>query len=456
MTAAAAPFNLRQEWLACLAMASQAYRKRVALGSNWFSGLLIVLALGVPLVAGTLTGRWKPSILLGTFPFVLFCLLWWCLLVASIVEQNFPTGYYLVPRLRVRSLAVLGVTALALVAVHTLLFAMLGVNASVSAALTALVLATMLAAMTVPTVQLLVLVLAFGQNLLEPLISVAVEEWVIQHHVLAVMLVILSYGLLGWWHGARAITPLRSTAAVEGGSGGLYSRKLRRDCARSDIGALLIHSAGPAAQAVLWSAPVLLMFVAAGLARAFLHEDSSWIVVLPFVAMAFTILAHYFMAQRVVTDMLAAQRAQGLLRLAARAPQAAAFNGVLARSLLWDFGLFWVASSACVLLFLATGGMDGVRLLEMAAVCVMDLMVAAMLLRDYADGRPDSFMTNIVAGCYLLAAHVTMVVVLTGRVGLRGGVLFLVAAGCVSAAVLVIRFRRMALLPVAFPAGRLR
>ncbi|NHZ81024.1 hypothetical protein F2P44_17340 [Massilia sp. CCM 8695] len=100
-----------------------AVQSRASVGGNWLSWILLAAVLVGPPLAGALSGRWGRSIGMGAG--VPLALLWWGLLLASVVQQNHRASK-LVPRFAERSLRVLALAYLAIAAVLALLFACTG------------------------------------------------------------------------------------------------------------------------------------------------------------------------------------------------------------------------------------------------------------------------------------------------------------------------------------------
>lgn len=156
----------------------------------------------------------------------------------------------------------------------------------------------------------------------------------------------------------------------------------------------------------------------------------------------------------VMTAMQRFRGEQALLRLSPAAPATADFNRQFGGALLRRFAVMWLASTAGAAL-VATIMMPGVQALAAVGMtAALALPLAACLVRDYASMRPLSTATLIFA----LVAIIALTVVLKGGMALWHthapwaliGCLALIAVG-----VTYYRWRRMASLPVAFPAGRL-
>ena len=447
--------GVQREWRACRAIAMQAYYKRRVQGSNWLSFALLGLAVLAPVIAGLLSHKWMLSIGIGFgVSAAMFSFLWWTLLLASVTQQNFPGAYYLVPRMRARSLAVVAGTALLIVLTHVLLFGMAGVAPAITAALAILVLATVAACMWVPVVRHLLMVVVFGNTLFGKWIPPTFVALVGKHFLVGTALVLLLYAVLAKMQLRRRGPTPAPAVAIPASKPCLYNLALRRDCAGADKGRLLLHAGGPGGLATMSALPMLLVSLVAAIALPFFDADSPWIGGSRFLIVSAMILAHYFGAQRVIGAMLAHQAEQSLVRLAAAAPRAAQLNAVLGRALLRDFGLCWATTSAAALLFLASGGMDAVRLLGLGALFVMNLLTAGLLLRDYAQGAPDSGLVNVMSACYLIAAHAMALLLLSGIMGIAAVAVFLATAAGASATLLFVRWRRVVRLPVAFPAAR--
>lgn len=457
MSAAAMSTTMRREWHACKAIAMQAYYKRRGQGSNWLSKLLLALALLAPAVAGHYTGKWMVSFGIGLgSAFALIALLWWSLLVASVTQQNFPVAYYLVPAMRRRSVLLLAGTALLIVIALVMLFAMAGIAPSLTAAIATVVLASAVAIMLIRAVQYLFTMWFFGPTLFGWSLPQAMEHWIGQHHVLATLLVLLVYLVLATWQWRRrGAAMIAAEPDFRPRAAGIYGWLLRRDCAGRKVDALLLHASGPRGFASMFVPIVFALLLAAAIAQPFLGADSPWAGGTTWAVVAMTIIGQYVAARATGAAILSQRAGHALVRLTAGAPPTALFNQVLGRALLRDFGLFWCASSAGALLFFAASGMDGARLLNLAAVFVMNLMLAGLLLRNYALGHALTGTVKVLVAFYVLAAAAWGTFVMRGTLSASMGVTILLVAGLLATAMVLWRARTFARLPVAFPAGRM-
>ncbi|HEU4775835.1 MAG TPA: hypothetical protein VFS95_03355 [Telluria sp.] len=434
----------------------QAYYKRRGQGSNWLSKLLLALALLVPALVGLISGKWMVSLGFGLgSAAALMSLLWWTLLLSSVIQQNFPVAYYLVPDMRRRSLMVLAGTALLIVVVHVLLFAMGGIAPALTAAIVTLALATMAAAMLIPAVQVLLSGGLIVQLIFDLSLPPALDGWIAQHYLIGTTMVLLVYALLAAWQWRRrGVNMLTVTPLAKPRAGGWYGWRLRRDCLRQNIAALLMHASGAGSFASLWVFPMLSILLLAAIAQALLGANSPWVSTTKSLVIIAAICGQWVVAWNVVAAMRMQRAGQALVRLSALSPPAAHFNRILGQALLRDFALFWAVSSGGTLLFFAVSGVNGAGLLSMGAVFVMNLSLEGLVLSNYAQETPEAPRMRL-----LVCGYIVVAVLLAGnlprlRVSINAGLTMLVVASVASALLLVLRARWFARLPVAFPAAR--
>ncbi|WP_143167563.1 hypothetical protein [Massilia sp. CF038] len=418
-------------------------------------GLLVLMVL-VPLLAGALSKKWALSIAFGVgIPLGLLCLLWWCLLLFSVGRQNLPTAYYLVPRMRGRSVAVLAVAAFCIIAAHVGLFALAGAAPLPTAALVTLVLATVATLLLLPAVRWLFVLMIIGLQFFDS--PGSLQAWLSQNLPLVTCLTLLLYAVLTVWRFKRFRRAPASGASAHARKTDWYGWYLRKKFVSGDVGALALYSAGPLAHPSLSGLFWLLFALLAGIA---FHLASVWwpawglagwskaLVVVP------ALLGHYFVAKDMVKGILSHQREQALFCLSPAAPGAVACNLVLRKALLREYGLYWVTSSTGLLLFLAFDGLRQTRLLMLAAMLVLSLMWAALLLRDYAHAKPVAVNQRGLPYLLLLGAVGGLFSLLHG-VALSTGLACVLLACVLTATVLLARWNRMLRLPPALPAGRL-
>src|SRR6202007_172097 len=143
----------------------QASLRHTRIGSNWPGMGLALLSLLISALMYTGWKDWKVVLSAGGGgAFAGYCLLWWCRLLASLARQNFPSGYFLLPRMRQRSVIVLAAAALPIVAANTLLFAVAGESPSLVDALAPWVLPSALTILMVPALGLVAFILLLGHQ----------------------------------------------------------------------------------------------------------------------------------------------------------------------------------------------------------------------------------------------------------------------------------------------------
>jgi len=212
----------------------------------------------------------------------------------------------------------------------------------------------------------------------------------------------------------------------------------------------LSGSAHPGSALLCILALTLLALASGGNLLAYMGLQGS-VVQLCLLLLVMPLAAH---VHAVTTAVQRFRAEQSLLRLSPAAPASADFNRRFGGALLRRFAILWLASTAGAALVGAIM-IPGVQTqVAVGLTAVLALPLAACLVRDYASMRRLSAGTLVA----ILAAIVALTVVLNGGMALwRTHAPWTLIGGLALAAVCVTyyRWRRMASLPVAFPAGRL-
>jgi hypothetical protein len=454
-------FNLGNEWRACMAIAGQARQHSVNDGFNAFLYLMLLLALVMSL---TMWLGWKSvTLVLGAgvaFPLATLSLVWWCYLVDSLGRQNSPIGHFLVPRMGGRSLAVLIVNALLILAVNLLVLTMADVAPSISVAATAVILGAVVIIEIVSAAVYLVLALLICGVFFPTVLPGDLRQWLLLHHLVASVLTCLFYALIGILFWRPRSNPARPRWTVMQNLGKLrrYEWHLQRDCARGDAVRLMLYAASPRAHVSLAALPILIVLLLGTWALySFDRGSTEWSTAptTTFPAVLYFVWVQYYINVLLVRDMLARRSEQALFILTAKAPPAPVFNALLGRGLLRQFVLLWALLSVGAMLGLVATGVRDVRLIAIGALFVLNLLAAAPLLRDYAGGVGPK---GLIAGaiCYSAFFLVAKIVLKLGdKLPVFAAIALLLAASLFAYAVLLGRWRRMQRGPVAFPAGRM-
>lgn len=241
----------------------------------------------------------------------------------------------------------------------------------------------------------------------------------------------------------------------------LYQAVLRRDLARRDAGALLMHLPGPAVHWTQRLLPmVLAVAIAAGamaVARRVVRADTLDVIAGgAWIAISWTLVTQLFDHERRLVRLSVTRGEQSLVRLAPALPgSASAFNRYLARRLLLAGLGEWAILSGAVLCMVALAGAPSAIVWMQACICCLTLPLLAAPLRDHAHvagGAGWQMFVGLLASlalCFLAAASLRGVL---GTPLLPGAALASVA---LAVAALAWRWRRLAGAPHAFPVGRL-
>lgn len=241
----------------------------------------------------------------------------------------------------------------------------------------------------------------------------------------------------------------------------MYRAVLRRDCARRDAMALLMHVLGPMAH---WSGrglSLLLPIAGAALLMPLLRQvasgdtlaavtGGSWLFA------SSVLLVQLFDGERRMQRLSFTRGEQALLRLAPSIPgTAAAFNRRFACCLLRTALAEWAMTSAAVLAVVALTGATLELLVWQAWICCLALPLVASTLRDHAHRAGSGgwwvflWLLVSVTGSFLAGAAARK---LLGTPLLPGAAL---AAILLAGIAVAWRWRRLIDAPHAFPVGRL-
>ncbi|NHZ35231.1 hypothetical protein [Massilia rubra] len=449
------------EWRASGAIAMAAIRGRTSLGGNGLSWLFLAAMLVTPLVAGALSGQWRRSIGLGAgIPLALLSLLWWGLLLASMAQQNHVASK-LVPDLARRSVRLLALVYLSVASVLTGLFVLAGAPLIPTLVIVCTVMSYFALMVVFPLLGYLVCATLFLPGVVSWLVP-GLPEQVLSVDLLsavgALFCVVVGYALPRRL--LRSPWPLRAPAlagrAPVGRAGGAYARALRRDCARGAAGPLLLHALGPALRLERGWLIGAVCVSAIGVVAGALGWSKGKTFVLPMPAlMAAALLLQAAVPHALVWAFRRTRAQQSLLRLAPRAPGAAAMNAVLARALLGRLAGCWAIISVLTLALAFGIGASLAEVARLLPACCLGIGASALALRNYAG---DAGARNGVLGActlWLLPAAALQYAALSGR--------FDNATWCMIGAVTLLAgaawarhcWLRMVTAPPAFPAGRL-
>ena len=240
-----------------------------------------------------------------------------------------------------------------------------------------------------------------------------------------------------------------------------YRAVLRRDCARRDAGALLMHLLGPGVHGLQrWLVPlcgaavvVLVLLAVRDFATPAMHQTivrGSWV----FVSSA--LLVQVFDHQQRLARLALTRGEQCLLKLAPAMPGAAAqFNRRLGAGLLRTAVTSWAIVSAGALGIVAIAGAPAAILSVQACMCCLTLPLAAWALRDHAHAGGSAGWQ--LAGWFVLSVGSCLA---AGMVAARLFATPVMPAAALAAVVLTAgsgtwRWRRLAGAPHAFPVGRI-
>ncbi len=451
--------NLTHEWTACRAIVRHAFYARWNQGDNWFNWLLLGATALVPLIALMLGGRPALVLSLGLgIPVGILTLIWWFMLVISLVQQTGAQGR-LIPRIRGRSIAALALVWTVATLGLTTLYAIGGAPVALTAAIVGLVLVAT-ALITIMPVMIAPLVVLVNVPSVFNMPVTRMSETTL---LLAMAMLIAVMGMLvAWslWRGVRwprqaAHAPLGTSSVF--GKGQLswqYARKLRRDCQTRKRTGLLTHCIGPGL--TMFAPPIALVTLAALLLlmqfapEAMASYRTELRLFTPVMMVALQILGAYTM----LAAVYATTGEQAVARMAPGMPNARRINQALARALLGNYARLWLSTTAVVFVVAWGAGASAGHLLQLLAACSLTLACAGMLLRDYsapndARGWVRGMRLLLLAGAFvatLCAAHGEVDLRFWGVVGLAG-----VAWSAVFG---IWRWNTMQRAPVAMPAGR--
>jgi len=462
--------DLRRELSACLAMARQAWRHRASQGSNWLTWSLLTLAVGIPLVAFPISGKLALSIAWGAgVPLAMLAAVWWPLLLSSLVAQNRHTAR-LVPGSGRRAVAVMlcGFTVISMA--MTLLIALGGANPVLGLLVTGVVLSMTAAAICAPALSWFLYALVWIPLLLGSRWQSLLPAGLLEALFTVSPLPILLFGAIAvraLYKGTRqssGLTKVQQHAKVADmmvpawlkgshpSSG--FARRLRRDCAKGRLPALLMDGLGHLVSAPSWwffGGGMLIALLVVCMAPVWVDDYRPVLrAIVPAVMAALQIFIGSSMAQ----GMYKTQREQALMRLAPRLPGAHLLNAALARSLLLEYGRCWLGSTALALLVLYFLGMPVAMLLRFFAVYLVTLTWANLLLRDYASEHSARAPVAARTAAVLVSMSLTL---LAPVQSLRWLPWLGIGVGCLAAGIALawVRWNGMLRAPAAFPAGRM-
>lgn len=241
----------------------------------------------------------------------------------------------------------------------------------------------------------------------------------------------------------------------------LYGAVLRRDCARRDAPALLMHLQGPLVHWTQRALILLAMVAIAGIVMALLRTwaspetvegvaNGSWI------GLSWGLAIQLFDHERRLMRLSFSRGEQGLVRLAPAMPGSGeAFNRGLGRQLLRAALIEWAGVSAAILAALAITGAPASVLWHQAGICCLTLPLVAATLRDHARRSGSSgwwLVLGLFASVGLSFATASLLHILLDTPLLPAAALFSVVLAVLA---VTLRWRRLAAAPHAFPVGRL-
>lgn len=241
----------------------------------------------------------------------------------------------------------------------------------------------------------------------------------------------------------------------------VYGAALRRDSARRDSGALLMHLLGPAGHWTQLAASVPVVLAGAALVMFLLRQRASAdtleaIAGGSWTAVSWAMLILLFNYERRFMRLEFSRGEQTLLKLAPAMPGAAgAFNRQLARRLLGAALGEWLLLSALMLGVVAISGAPAEILWTQACLCCLVLPLLAAVLRDHAhrSGSAGWWLgLGLAASLGACFASATLVNRVSGTPVLPAAAL---TAVLLAVAAVAWRWRRLAGAPHAFPVGRL-
>ena len=448
--------SFRGELHACAAMARLALQKQANRASNWLSWMLAGVALLLSITAAVVDARGSKATLAfaGIF-LVLLVVLWWVNLLASIVEQNAGVAK-LVPGIGRRSIKVLAVAYVGGILVIGAPFVLAGLPVVALGA--TLFLGMIAAGLAQPRIWLLAMIGFLVPELIMahimPLDGRLVLAGRIGLGILALVLLLrtLKAGtIIPVWKldkpQATGTLPVRRVP-VE------YAKRLARDCALRDPGALLLHCLRPLARpaTLFYSAILIAIVYLVSIAMPSLVAWYADRLVIHLSFPALVIFLHLLVAHTLGTSVGQSTGEQALVMLVARRPPSKAVNALLARDLTLRYGRGWFASS---LVLIAVSGVLGAGMGELVwllVLCLMTLTAGARVLKSYAVVKKGMQGVDVLlafgGGGTVAIAIYTHLMVTAGLI---------VAGGWLACAVLayVVRYQAMQRAPVAFPVGRL-
>lgn len=447
-----------RELTAWRAIIERAFHERWNQGGNWFNWLLVGLTFLVPPVALVLNGQPGLVVAIGLgAPLGLLVLIWWYMLVLSLVQQN-GAHARLVPGVARRSVAVLLLAWTAATLVLTLVFSAGGASVGISAAMVGLALVVTASMVLTPFYFVALMVMAGGSSALGLFPSEMNATTLLQAMLVAMMVLggLVLHALGGL---ARAVRPTpASPAAITplllGSTSWQYAYLLRRDCRSRNTENLLMHCVGPNARPfspVLSLGAVAVLLTLMHIVPGWVAENRSGLLLLvPVMMVASQIVGAYSMLGAVS----ATRHEQSVARLAPGIPVASILNRMLGRALLAQFALLWLGTTALTLLVSSLLGAGTGRLLQLLAACLFTLPAAGMLLRDYSAASGAFAWQSGLRLVLLAGAVVATLCAAVGSVDLR----LWGMAGAISLAWTVAfglwRWHVMLAAPAAFPAGR--
>jgi hypothetical protein len=454
---------LRRELAACVAMVRLAYQVRANQGRNWLSWCIVAVILLCPVLMLFFSVELSTAIGAGAgIPLLLLWLCWWPMLVSSLAQQRTHTAR-LVPGTARRAVIVMLAGAAGGTLVLTPPFVLAGGAPPTVIALVMLVLTGLAASVLIAFVRnlfnVLILVQVFAGSRLAALLPFSPQDLLVAAS--PVLIAGLGYAALRTMHrglpqqgSLSDILRARTELASAGMSAG-PARKFRRDCDAGRIDALLMCVLGLPGRV-----PSLRFFaLATGITPLIAHAWQPWVAshrpLLGMLIPAMMAALQVFVVTSIAEAVSKTGREQALVRMSPRAPGASALNAVLARTLMLQYGRYWLGSTALALLSLFFLGVADVALLRILAVFLVTLTCGNLLLRDYASERAASRPT---AAWILLVVVICLVGLAASATSSHPGPWLATACGALAIGIALagLRWKRMLSAPAAFPAARAR
>ncbi|WLI89827.1 hypothetical protein Q4S45_01515 [Massilia sp. R2A-15] len=449
-------------WAQILRQPIQNRRSMGGLGSLGMTSFLLLVALAAVVGGAAMHPSRERAFVVAWgagIPLSMLCLMWWIYLLRSIAEQCRPVTGRLVPRLRERARNVTVAVWCAIVVVMLLVFALPLGHPWHVAAVAGLALLHLNGAFVIYW-----FLGVFGSTLGLPIATWMEMIWN-SDAAAAAGLVLVAFELRRFVRRMFGVSPhlaqttqtppleamIRRGFAWVDRTAGLFVSKSGM---RADDRPLFVRVLGGQGDSVPRFELAVLTVVCAALAGWNAYQGKDAHAELHFVRAAIVIVllgVQLLVASSMLTSFASRIQEQGLVRLAAGAPNAAEMNRILARHFLARQAKMWGAYAALSMAALLVLGATLDEALRALAVCAFALPLLGIPLADHARAvKPLSPVVGVAA----VGVGICAFLAVWGKGSMTTWSVVALATVCAAAAFVGIRWTRMVRAAPAFPARR--